>query len=263
MHKLLVINSKGGSGKTTLATNLACELARAGHVTALYDDDPQASSTAWLQTRPESCPRIYGINPHVIKQNATRSWQQRIPPETAYYVVDSPAGIALPKLFDLMRSVDTVLVPVLPSTIDMHATDAFILNLMKACKIKATPVRIGLVVNRLRERTLALRKLENFLASVGIPIVGRLHDSQNYVRATDQGLGICELKKGFRQEYDAWAGILRWLLQGAAPALSAARSQPLPLPASPEVPRRPLPSPAPSPTLAPQVGGFQRLPPHY
>jgi len=213
MKKILVINSKGGSGKTTVATNLACQLAQAGKVTALCDDDPQASASTWLQVRPESLPQIHGVNPHQVNvTRSTRCWQQRVPVDTSHYVIDSPAGIDLPKLYDLIRGVDLILIPVLPSIIDINATGGFVANLIKAGKLRVTPARIGVIINRARERTVALRKLEAFAASLDLPLLGKLRDSQSYIRAIDQGLGVCELKKGYRQEHHAWQEIMRWVL---------------------------------------------------
>ncbi len=224
MKKILVINSKGGSGKTTVATNLVCQLTRVGECAALCDDDPQASSTTWLSARPTSLPGIHGVNPHQINiTNRTRCWQQRVPVDTGYYVIDSPAGIDLPKLYDLIRGVDMILIPVLPSIIDINATSDFVRNLIKAGKVRAAPARIGIIINRSRERTLALKKLESFLDALELPVIGKLNDSQSYVRAIDQGLGVCELKKGYRREQRAWQEILHWVL-GRSP--SACKTEP-------------------------------------
>ena len=72
-QRILVLNPKGGSGKTTVSTNLAAYLANEGHYTALMDYDPQASSIRWLSKRPDDCPKIFGVEAHKRNVNVTRS----------------------------------------------------------------------------------------------------------------------------------------------------------------------------------------------
>lgn len=212
-RRIIVINAKGGCGKTTVATNLASAYA-AGHLpVALFDHDPQGSSIRWLRRRAAEREPVHGIAAYDRGQaNITRSWQLRVPPEIRRMVIDTPAGIKGPELAEHVRGVDAILVPVLPSPIDIQATADFIRDLLLVGKVRTPGVRLGIVANRVRENTLAFRALERFLATLRIPVVARLRDTQNYVHAAEQGVGIHELKSSATQrDLIHWKGLVDWL----------------------------------------------------
>ena len=180
LNKVVILNPKGGCGKSTLATNLAALYARDKSTPAVMDYDPQGSAMAWLERRPEDLPPIHGIAAYKKTMQATRSWQLRVPVETETLLIDSPASIDHDDLRELTRDATSILVPVLPSSMDIHAASRCIADLL-------------LVANRTRKNTRSFVKLMRFLDSLGIPIVAVLRDTQNFVHSAEQGRGICEM----------------------------------------------------------------------
>ena len=118
LNRIVVLNPKGGSGKTTLATNIASYYAKLGPMPTVMDCDPQGSTMRWLDKRDASRPPVHGIAAFKKTMQATRSWQLRVPNETVNLIVDSPASLDHDKLRDLTRDATSILVPVLPSSID-------------------------------------------------------------------------------------------------------------------------------------------------
>lgn len=218
MQRIMIVNSKGGCGKTTLATNLASYYAAQGHTTVLMDHDPQGSSTRWLNQRPVERPRIHGIAVHQLRADMTRSFQMKLPPDTARVIIDVPAGLSDLKLAEHARQVDTILVPVLPSPIDIHATAHFIQALLLAARVRSKNIRLAVVANRVREHTEVFHKLERFLATLKLPFVAKFRDTQNYIRAAQDGIGIFEMAGAAAQRDRAqWASLIAWLDQDEIP----------------------------------------------
>src|SRR5688572_30054713 len=212
MQRIVVLNPKGGSGKTTLAINLAAYFAQRGDSTLLMDRDPQGSATRWLRKRKAPQPVIHGIATFEHDARTTRSWQMRIPDGTDKVVVDSPAAVEARALPELTRDANKILVPVLPSDIDIHAASRCIADLLLVAKIKRAENRIGVIANRVRKNTLMFQALMRFLEKLDIPIVATVRDSQNYVRAAELGLGIHEMKPYVVKEDRAqWESLLAWL----------------------------------------------------
>ncbi|MCW9013496.1 MAG: ParA family protein [Gammaproteobacteria bacterium] len=213
MLRIVVINTKGGCGKTTISTNLASFYASRGINTALFDYDPQGSSMRWLKLRDESQSPIYGVVAHRNAARAvTMSWQLRLPPETERLIIDTPPGLKGSDLVEQLKGADRILIPVLPSPIDIFATADFIRDLMLEAKVRLNSTRLGIVANRVRKNTLAFQSLERFLHSLSIPVVGKLRDTQNYVRASEEGMGIHELKRQpVYVDRMHWSAIYDWL----------------------------------------------------
>ena len=213
MLKISVMNSKGGCGKTTIATNLASYCASHGYQTALFDYDNQASSMRWLKGRPSSQPPIHGVAAYEPPRlGMTRAWQMRVPPETRYIITDTPAGCALVDIEDRVAEADVILIPVLPSSIDIHSTADFIRDLLLVGKARAHNTRLAIATNRTRIRTRAVDKLERFLNKLDIPVIARIRDTQHYVSAAEQGLGVHELKaRDAQKDRVTWAELLFWL----------------------------------------------------
>lgn len=225
MQRILVLNAKGGCGKTTVATNLAGYFASRGQVTALLDYDPQGSSMKWLSLRCTDQPDIQGIAAYQRRLGVTRSFQMRLPDKVAYTVTDAPAGLTGMQLVEYVQSVDTIILPVLPSPIDIHAAAHFIQDLLLIGKIRSRGTRVGIVANRVRKNTLVFRDLERFLATLRLPLVATLRDSQNYIRAAEQGLSIHELENNRVQpDIDRWLPLIRWLTEPAADLSSQQRA---------------------------------------
>ena len=217
MQTIMVVNSKGGCGKTTLAANLASYYA--GRVnTVLMDYDPQGSCMKWLSLRPEERPVIHGIAAYQKPTGVTRSWQLRAVAHAERVIVDAPPGLNGAALFEFVKQADTILIPVLPSPIDIHATAHFIQELLLAGKTRLNNKRVAVVANRVRENTQVFHKLERFLASLKLPFIAKLRDTQNYIRAAQEGIGIFEITPPSIVERDRqqWGSLLAWLEQEAS-----------------------------------------------
>jgi chromosome partitioning protein len=212
MQRIVVLNPKGGSGKTTLAINLAAYFAGRGDATLLIDRDPQGSATRWLRKRKPPQPAITGIATFEHDARTTRSWQMRVPEGTEKVVVDSPAAVEARLMPELTRDANKIIVPVLPSDIDIHAASRCIADLLLVAKIKRAENRIGVIANRVRKNTLMFQALMRFLEKLEIPIVATMRDSQNYVRAAEQGVGIHEMKPYLvKEDMAQWQSLLAWL----------------------------------------------------
>lgn len=214
MQKILVINSKGGCGKTTIATNLASYFVTQDLETALLDFDPQGSSIRWLNLRPQSKPAIYGVHVASRKNNTgvTRSFQMRVPAETECLIIDAPASVAGNELRDLIGYVDTIIVPVLPSSIDIHAVTRFIEELLVVGKVRQKGLNVAVIANRARKNTLTYKALERFLKTLKLPFITTLRDTQNYVHAAERGIGIHEMwDKRTDSDKAQWRPLTRWL----------------------------------------------------
>ena len=158
MQKIMVLNAKGGCGKTTLATNLAAYYAHHGFYPALLDFDAQGSASKWLDIRPEHVRPIHGIAAHKQKLTVTRSWQMRMPSNIDRVIIDTPAAANNNDLVNYMREANIILIPVLPSPIDIHATTAFIEELLVIGKMRSSisegkGVKIGVIANRVNDNT--------------------------------------------------------------------------------------------------------------
>ena len=216
LHKIVVLNPKGGCGKSTLATNLASYYALQGASPALMDCDPQGSAIRWLDLRPTDRPEIHGIAAYENKMQATRSWQLRVPQDTTHLIVDSAASLRNDELRELTLDANSILIPVLPSAIDIHAATRCIADLLLVAKIDREDRQLAVIANRTRENTKSYQKLMRFISSLRIPLIAVLRDTQNYVHAAEQGIGIHEMprykaRKDIRQMSDAvdWLGTWR------------------------------------------------------
>ena len=212
MQRILVLNPKGGSGKTTVATNLAGYFASHGDHPLLTDNDPQGSSMRWLRKRPPQQALIHGAAAFERDPRVTRAWQMRTPADARHVIVDTPAAIPAQQLPDVTRNADAIVIPVLPSDIDIHAFSKCIADLLLIAKVNRNENRIGVVANRVKRNTLAYQSLLRFLATLRIPVIATLRDSQNYLRAAECGLGLHEMKRqAVAQDLDDWAPLLQWL----------------------------------------------------
>jgi chromosome partitioning protein len=249
MQRIVVLNPKGGSGKSTIATNLAACYALNGERPTLMDLDPQGSSMRWLRKRPDDVTAIHGIAAFERSATVTRSWQMRVPADCRTVVMDTPAAVDPHSLPELTRGVDAVLVPVLPSEIDIHATAKCIADLLLVAKVRRSEKRIGIIANRVRSNTLVWQSLTRFLNSLDIPLIATLRDTQNYVRSAEIGLGVVEMPRWqVQQDLPQWQQILSWLAGRQRPAATNATSATAVVAID-----RPSPEPEPPP-VAPLAG---------
>ena len=206
----LVINSKGGSGKTTLTTNLASYFAVNRIPTALMDYDPQGSALNWLRQRAQLAPKIHGANA-APQKSGLRSIGMHVPENTRQLVLDGPAGASGLLLQEMIARAHAILVPVQPSAIDIHATANFVRDLLVMGRLRARNVRLAVVANRVRRATPVYQPLERFLGSLGLPFLTRLADSEIFVQAAESGLGIFEMDAAASAtEREQFMPIIEW-----------------------------------------------------
>ena len=212
MQKIVIINSKGGSGKTTVSVNIAAALAARGERTALLDLDPQGSSMRWLKQRSEELPPITGIAGFRSDSNLTRSFQLNPPADTTALVLDTPAGLDRRGLEAATRGADAILMPVMPSDIDIHAATHCIADLLLGSKSMSGAKCFGIIANRVKPNTRGGKRLGRFLQNFDIPVVATLRDSVNYSRVAETGQGLIDLPRWQAQkDIGAWDDIVEWV----------------------------------------------------
>ncbi len=206
MRTIMLMNAKGGCGKTTLATNIATWYADDGAKVALADFDPQGSSLDWLEAR-----RDYEGVPEIEAIDAT---QGSVSPArgTEYLIMDAPAAIHGKAIHSMLRRVESLIIPVMPSPIDIRACNRFLDELLSSGRVSSKQTKIAIVANRVRENTIIYRQLEEYLAGLRIPLLTHLRESQNYIRAAERGLGLFELAPSMVwADLEQWDPILSWL----------------------------------------------------
>ncbi|MEP7044900.1 MAG: ParA family protein [Dokdonella sp.] len=206
MLKVLVASSKGGAGKSTLATNLAAHYAVEGKNTVLVDADRQGSSLRWCEKRSVYPNAVLGI------PGLRKDWDRHVPEDTQRLIIDSPAGIRASDVEDLLDKIDVIVVPVLPSAIDLEATEPFLTELAEVARIKRGKVAVGVVANRLKPWTNASQLAVEEMQRFPFPLVGELRDTQGYVLANALGKSIFDYHSELvRSHQEDWAKLLRWL----------------------------------------------------
>lgn len=220
--RIVVLNPKGGSGKTTIAVNLASYFATRGLTPLLMDYDAQGSSMRWIRKRPPNLPEIRAVAAFERDTRLTRSFQLRAPEGTGRVIIDTPAAVPSHGFPDLTRDAHKIIVPVLPSDIDIHAASKCIADLLLVGKIRRGDNRIGVIANRVRRNTLIYQALMRFLGTLGIPVVATFRDSQSYVRSAELGIGIHEMKSyTVREDLGQWGPLIDWLETGPCVAQPA------------------------------------------
>ncbi len=210
MRSILVLNAKGGSGKTTVATNLAGYYASEGAKVTLADFDPQGSSIDWLAQRPDSFPQIRGVEAFNRGLRVARG--------TEVLVIDAPSRTHDEQLAALLKRAHTVIIPVVPSPVDLRAAHRFINELRDIRATMTNDVKIATVASRVRDLGRHTDKLEDFLYDIRLPSGRRfpfltlLRQSSHYLKAAERGISIFEfapLATAADREY--WQPLLRWL----------------------------------------------------
>ena len=203
MTVVVVANPKGGVGKSTLATNIAGYFASRGHAVMLGDADRQQSSRLWLGLRPEAARPIgtWDVSHDLIV---------RPPKGTTHVVLDTPGGLHGWRFNDVMKLADKVIVPLQPSIFDIYATRAFLDELAE--HRKASALQVGIVGMRVDGRTIAADKLRDFVESLGLPVLGYLRDTQNYIHLAARGLTVFDVAPGrVERDLEQWKAICAFL----------------------------------------------------
>lgn len=210
MRSILVLNPKGGCGKSTIATNTAGYFASQGKRVSIADCDPQQSSSDWLSLRPES------VNP--IKKAVVKAGKIDVPRRTEILIIDTPAALHGKKLANYAKISQTIVMPMMPSPLDIRAAERFVEELFSLRKLINRKIKIATVANRVREDTIAAAKLENYLDKIKLPtghklpFITMLRATQNYIKAAERGLSIFEFAPA-KTTYDReqWQPLLKWL----------------------------------------------------
>jgi chromosome partitioning protein len=212
MQTILIINSKGGSGKTTLATTIASYFASRNKKTAIMDYDPQGSSLHWLKIRSREANAIHAADAATQKGTLMRSLQMYVPENTEKLIIDAPAGVDGVLLQEMVKKTDFIVIPVAPSTIDIHATADFIKDLLLKGGVRKQQTNVAVVANRVRKTMPIYKPLERFLQVLSLPFLTRLSDSDQYILAAEQGTGIFEMDEtDVAKEREEFQPILNWL----------------------------------------------------
>ncbi|HSS64766.1 MAG TPA: ParA family protein [Gammaproteobacteria bacterium] len=214
MNTTVVMNAKGGVGKTTIATNLASYFAVNGVPTAIMDYDPQGSSLRWLEQRAPEAPQIHGSDASPRRGSGLGSIGRFVPHGTRQLVIDAPAGPSRLLMQEMLARANAILIPVAPSKIDIRATANFIKELLLAGGVRHRNIRAAVVANRARSSTAVYEPLERFVHSLRLTFLTHLLDSEVYVESGDTGYGIFEIDAertaGQRREF---MPIVRWVDQ--------------------------------------------------
>lgn len=204
MSTVLVANPKGGSGKTTLATNLAGYFAARGRHVVLSDMDRQRSASDWLARRPQALPLIHGLDgrgKHADSLSA--DWT----------IIDSPASLHGDKLSDAVKRADLIVVPIQPSAFDMGATQDFLAILREEKAVRKERAFVAMVGMRVDNRTRTAAKLQEFLAQADFPVMANLRDGQIYMQAAEQGRSLFDMRPSLvNRDLQQWAPLLHWLI---------------------------------------------------
>lgn len=210
--RILIANSKGGCGKTTISTNLATYFARQGGHVALIDYDPQASSYSWVQSRHASLPSISAIKAcGKVQVGSTRAWQMKTPPNTSHVIFDSPAGLVGQTLETLIRHSEVIIVPIVPSPIDIRAAARFVKEILLSQAFRSDPKPLGVIANRVRRNTLCYSRLRSFLSSLRIPFITSIRDTQYYVRVAEHGMGLFDMQHPSERDLAEWSPLTGWI----------------------------------------------------
>lgn len=210
MQTVLVANPKGGSGKTTLSTNVAGWLANRKQRVVLADFDPLRSASEWLERRPPLFPAIAGWTPSLGRDQLKEH-------NPHWLVMDTPAGLHGESLRDAMRRADLMLVPVSPSAFDMAATGHFLDQIREYKSVKEGEIAIGMVAMRVDPRTHSAAELESFLGGLGFPLVTHLRQTQVYVHCARDGLSVFDLPRSrAEQDWEQWRPLTRWVAKHSA-----------------------------------------------
>lgn len=204
-HVVVVMNPKGGVGKSTLATNLAGYYANKGKYVMLGDVDKQQSARAWLGLRPP------GVAP-IHSWDVERGKPAKPPREATHIVLDTPAGIAEKLLDQVIKPANRVIIPLQASMLDILATKGFLEQLARDKNVLASDALIGVVGMRVDSRTRAYDELQRFLDGLGLPVLGHIRSTQNYVQLAARGLTLFDVNPNrVQQDLEQWAPILKWL----------------------------------------------------
>lgn len=211
-RRILVVNGKGGCGKTTVATNLAVAYAVGGLRVTLVDFDVQGSSAHWASQRPPGLADVSVLRAFDGGGEA-RPLQEMAPPNTDRLIVDGHTAGNERGLQRLIDQADVILVPILPSSIDIRVGSEFITQVLTHRRFRAMPRALGVLANRVQPNADTHVKLKHFLGCLGQPVVATFRDSPVYSDAIEAGQGVVDMlgSRAARKETPAWRDLAAWV----------------------------------------------------
>ena len=205
MKVIVIANPKGGSGKSTLSTNIAGYLANSGHQVMLGDADVQRSSKFWVSQRPEVLPKVA-----TWEYEADLIYTAKPYKETTHVVIDTPGGLSGWRMQEVIGRADKIIVPIMPSMFDMQATNAFIVKLLQLKRAHTSQVAV--IGNRVDARTVAAANLKKFMDTLNVPVLTYLRDTQYYVHMAAHGLSMFDITPSkVQRDLEQWKPICDWL----------------------------------------------------
>lgn len=213
VRRILIINSKGGCGKTTVAINLAVAYAHRGCRVTLVDNDPHESSSHWAEQRDPRLPPVHLMRARQrLNMYQTQIFQNRIPSDCERLIVDGPSHARDRELETLIKQSDVILIPLLPASMDIRTGSRFITDLLTHRAFRDAPRPVGVIPNRVRPGRETHDKLRHFLSCLDVPSVATFHDSPAYDQATDGGRGIFDCLAGEAlAEASQWRSLIGWI----------------------------------------------------
>lgn len=205
MKVIVIANPKGGSGKSTLSTNIAGYLANSGHQVMLGDADVQRSSKFWVSQRPEVLPKVA-----TWEYEADLIYNAKPYKDTTHVVIDTPGGLSGWRMQEVIGRADKIIVPIMPSMFDMQATNAFIVKLLQLKRAHTSQVAV--IGNRVDARTVAAANLKKFMDTLNVPVLTYLRDTQYYVHMAAHGLSMFDITPSkVQRDLEQWKPICDWL----------------------------------------------------
>ena len=210
-RRIVVVNPKGGSGKSTLSVNISGYLAVTDRKVALIDLDPQGSSSHWLGKRPAESPSIHAAFVNT-KPGERINLSVSLPEDTDIVVIDTPATLTRKEISDITVGSHAIIIPVMPSELDIHSASRLIANLLHIARFSRKNLRLGIIANRVKGRTNGFMHLMKFLDQLTVPTIGMIRDTQIYVSTVREGISIHEMQVSkVNKDLKTWEPITRWL----------------------------------------------------
>lgn len=218
-QRIVLASTKGGVGKSLLGLHLAAFAARQGWATSLIDCDSQRCAAEWHALRPPDSPPLHIVAADDPMNGVARSWSHKVPPGNQVVVIDTPAGMRAHHLTAYVRNADILLVPMQPSVIDQRANRHFMAELSRLNEVRSGQLKVGIVLNRAKLRTLALRELTEHPDALGAPLIAVLRESQAYSLLVGLGRSLFDYSSPrLANLLDDWQPLLCWL--GWRPAVT-------------------------------------------
>lgn len=195
-----VLNLKGGCGKSTIAVNLACELASGGEKVLLIDNDAQGTARHWWTNG--RLPLKGEFMPLENDEDGERLVRAAAARQERYLVLDAPAHVTAATLA-ASKIADLVLIPVTASGIDLVATEAAVelVRQARALRRSGSP-RCLIVPSKIDRRTDAGRQIDQKLQGFGEPVGPAIHQKIAFVEAFGAGQWIGEYAPQSAAHYD-------------------------------------------------------------